>query len=83
MKLSILFSAVLLDCSLTTQAQVNAADSVMSHASGNRFSVGGYGEVALSRMFYSNNVYRYMDPGKYKKSIWATISARAGQWAQR
>ena len=67
MKLSILFSAALLGCSLTTQAQVNAADSVMSHAGGNRFSVGGYGEVALSRMFYSNNVYRYMDPGKYKK----------------
>lgn len=41
MKLSILFSAVLLGCSLTTQAQVNAADSVMSHAGGNRFSVGG------------------------------------------
>lgn len=47
-------------------AQVNAADSVMNHASGKRFSVGGYGEVAMSRMFYSNNVYRYMNPGQYK-----------------
>lgn len=42
-----------LGCSLTAQAQVNAADSVMGHARGNRFSVGGYGEVALSRMFCS------------------------------
>lgn len=58
---------LLLFCGTTTaKAQVNAADSVMQHAKGNRLSVGGYGEVAYSRMFYSNNTYKYMDPGKYK-----------------
>ena len=40
----------------TACAQVNAADSVMSHAGGHRLSVGGYGEVALSRNFYRDNV---------------------------
>ena len=50
----------------TIQAQVNAADSVMEHASGRSFSVGGYGEVALSRNFYSDNVYRYTRASQYK-----------------
>ena len=30
-----------------------------------RFHVGGYGEVALSRNFYSDNVYRYKNPSEY------------------
>ena len=47
-------------------AQVNAADSVMEHASGNRLSVGGYGEAAFSRNFYSDNVYRYSKASQYK-----------------
>jgi len=51
---------------MTAVAQTNAADSVMSHAKGNRLSVGGYGEVALSRHFYSDNQYRYRNPSKYK-----------------
>lgn len=50
----------------TACAQVNAGDSVMSHARGHRFSIGGYGEVALSRNFYSDNVFRYYEPAKYK-----------------
>lgn len=50
----------------TACAQVNAGDSVMSHARGNHFSIGGYGEVALSRNFYSDNVFRYYEPAKYK-----------------
>ena len=55
-------------CATTTaaKAQVNAADSVMEHASGRSFSVGGYGEVALSRNFYSDNVYRYTRASQYK-----------------
>jgi hypothetical protein len=55
-------------CAATTaaKAQVNAADSVMEHASGRSFSVGGYGEVALSRNFYSDNVYRYTRASQYK-----------------
>ena len=51
---------------LTANAQVNAADSVMQHARGNRLSVGGYGEVAYSRNFYSDNVYRYSKASQYK-----------------
>lgn len=50
----------------TARAQVSAADSVMQHAKGNRLSIGGYGEVALSRNFYSDNVYRYSRPNQYK-----------------
>ena len=30
-----------------------------------RFHVGGYGEVALSRNYYSDNVYRYKNPSDY------------------
>ena len=48
------------------QAQTSAADSVYQHAKGNRLSIGGYGEVALSRNFYSDIVYRYKSPKDYK-----------------
>ena len=34
----------------------------------NRLHVGGYGEVAFSRNFYSDNYLRYSEPGKYKGS---------------
>ena len=40
-------------------AQVNAGDSVMQHAKGNKLSIGGYGEVAYTRNFYSDNPFRY------------------------
>ncbi len=40
-------------------AQVAAGDSVMQHAGGHRLSVGGYGEVAYSRNFYSDRPRRY------------------------
>lgn len=33
-----------------------------------RLHVGGYGEVAFSRNFYSDNYLRYSEPGKYKGS---------------
>ena len=46
------------------EAQVNASDSVQHHVLGNRLSVGGYGEIAYSRNFYSDNVYRYSDAAK-------------------
>ena len=42
---------------VTTVAQVNAGDSVMEHAQGRRLTVGGYGEVAYTRNFYSDNQY--------------------------
>ena len=44
----------------------SAADSVQNHVKGNRLSIGGYGEVAYSRNFYSDNVFRYTSPQKYK-----------------
>ena len=52
--------------SISTQAQVNAGDSVMSHARGNQLSIGGYGEVAMSRNFYSDNSHRYTHAAQYK-----------------
>ena len=51
---------------LTMDAQVNAADSVMQHARSNRLSVGGYGEVAYSRHFFSDHVSRYSQPEEHK-----------------
>ncbi|MDE6340873.1 MAG: hypothetical protein K2K93_01015 [Muribaculaceae bacterium] len=33
-----------------------------------RLHVGGYGEVAMSRNFYSDNYLRYSEPGRYKDS---------------
>ena len=63
MALSILMASV----SIGASAQVNAADSVMNHAKGNKFSVGGYGEAAYSRNFYSDSGNRYTTPRNYKK----------------
>ena len=48
------------------EAQVNAGDSVMGHAMGNRLSVGGYGEVVYGRNFYSDHVSRYSAPADHK-----------------
>ena len=48
------------------KAQVNAADSVMNHAKGNKLSIGGYGEAVFSRNFYSDNGNRYTTPNLYK-----------------
>lgn len=69
MKKTILTTLITLSLSGTTTvsyAQSSAADSVMNHASGKRLSIGGYGEVALSRMFYSDHVNRYSTPQNYK-----------------
>lgn len=53
-------------CTMPAAAQTAAFDSVTTHASGHRFSVGGYGEAVMSRNFYSDNVYRYRNPSQYK-----------------
>lgn len=70
MKTTIISSAVCVAISfcfsLEAQAQISATDSVFSHASGNRLSVGGYGEVALSRNFYSDSPFRYSTPKEHK-----------------
>ena len=54
-----LMSAALVAGLATASAQTVAADSVMQHVNGKRLSVGGYGEVAMSRNFYSDHVSRY------------------------
>lgn len=59
-------AAAILFTSAQMQAQHSAADSVYQHAKGNRLSIGGYGEVALTRNFYSDNVYRYSNASQYK-----------------
>jgi len=55
-------------CAATAGAQVVAADSVLqdhdNHDS--RLTVGGYGEVALSREFFSDSKTRYSKPANYK-----------------
>ena len=61
-----LLSLALAFAALPMQAQVSAADSVMTHARGHRLSVGGYGEAAYSRNFYSDNVYRYSRASQYR-----------------
>lgn len=66
--LSLLSTAILLGGSQSVKAQQNAADSVMNHAKGNRLSVGGYGEVAYSRNFFSDAGKRYSNASAYKNS---------------
>ena len=41
------------------------AVAMMPREADAQLKVGGYGEVALTRNFYSDNVYRYSDPKKY------------------
>ena len=41
------------------------AVAMMPREADAQMKVGGYGEVALTRNFYSDNVYRYSDPKKY------------------
>ena len=43
---------------------IAASAQIASHFPG--LSVGGYGEVALTRNFYSDNVYRYSHPDNYR-----------------
>ena len=60
-------SAALVAGLASANAQTVAADSVMQHVNGKRLSVGGYGEVALSRNFYSDHVSRYSLADEHKK----------------
>ena len=59
-------SAALVAGMATASAQTVAADSVMQHVTGKRLSVGGYGEVAMSRNFYSDHVSRYSLADEHK-----------------
>ena len=47
-------------------AQTNAGDSVLNNTRRTGFSVGGYGEVAYSRNFFSDHVSRYSQPEDHK-----------------
>ena len=59
-------SAALIAGLTSANAQTVAADSVMQHVNGKRLSVGGYGEVAMSRNFYSDHVSRYSLADEHK-----------------
>ena len=59
-------SAALVAGLTSASAQTVAADSVMQHVNGKRLSVGGYGEVAMSRNFYSDHVSRYSLADEHK-----------------
>lgn len=59
-------SAALVAGLATASAQTVAADSVMQHVNGKHLSVGGYGEVAMSRNFYSDHVSRYSLADEHK-----------------
>nr|WP_295400550.1 hypothetical protein [uncultured Prevotella sp.] len=61
-----LISAALVAGLATASAQTVAADSVMQHVNGKRLSVGGYGEIAMSRNFYSDHVSRYSLADEHK-----------------
>ena len=66
LKKFLLLLTIALSSASVASAQENVGDSVMDHAKGNRLSVGGYGEVAFSRHFFSDNVYRYTKADQYK-----------------
>ena len=70
MRKNIILSATVLlvfsICPSIIEAQTVTSDSVQQHVSGNRLSIGGYGEVALTRNFFSDNIYRYRSPQDYK-----------------
>ncbi len=60
---TVLFSLVL---SASVMAQVSAGDSVLGQNRAQRLSIGGYGEVAYGRNFYSDHVSRYSQPEAHK-----------------
>lgn len=64
--LSVLFAAAFCMLVTTANAQIVAADSVYQHVNGSRLSIGGYGEVAYSRNFYSDSPFRYSAPDEHK-----------------
>ena len=65
---SMVCAMVALGNPIAGNAQTVAADSVMQHAKGHRLSVGGYGEVAYSRNFYSDAGKRYSNASAYKNA---------------
>lgn len=60
-------TTVLFFSASTSTAQTSAVDSVYGHAGGHKLSIGGYADIALTRNFYSDNVYRYSSPSQHKE----------------
>ena len=58
--------AFLGQAALAQNIATSASDSVYEHIGGRRLTLGGYGEAAYSRNFYSDNVYKYSSPESYK-----------------
>ena len=50
---------------LAITATISLAAQVRPQSAG-RLTIGGYGEVALTRNFFSDNVYRYSHPDNYR-----------------
>lgn len=60
------FTLFILGASVAVSAQTNAGDSVLNSKRGTGLSVGGYGEVAYSRNFYSDSPFRYNSASSHK-----------------
>jgi len=58
--------AIAIATTLTATAQEGAADSVLNGQRKRGLSIGGYGEVAYSRNYYSDHVSRYSQPEEHK-----------------
>ena len=62
----IIFSTLLALLCITMYGQTHAADSVMPRDKSHRLSLGGYGEAAFSRNYYSDHVSRYSQPEAHR-----------------
>ena len=49
-----------------SDARISSAEREQARPKGNRLSVGGYGEVAYSRNYFSDHVSRYSQPEEHK-----------------
>ena len=64
--ISIIGGLLLLTATLSAQEQ-ETGENLPQEEKPRRFTVGGYGEVALTRNFYSDNVYRYSSASSHQK----------------
>lgn len=62
----VLFTLAFLATCFTASAQENKNDSLPQRTFWDRLSIGGYGELAFSRNFYSDHVSRYSQPEAHK-----------------
>ncbi len=62
----LLFTLMTTAACLTGSAQGNGADSTVQQKILSRLHVGGYGEMAFSRNWYSDHVSRYSEPEAHK-----------------